>query len=57
MKQGNGKEMNADQNKWKKFPIMEINGLNKQRFQTFIKQIIMNEGKQIISVASKMVEI
>ena len=35
MKQGNGKEMNADQNKWKKFPIMEINGLNKQRFQTF----------------------
>ena len=35
MKQGKGKEMNTDQNKWKKFPIMEINGLNKQRFQTF----------------------
>ena len=42
MKQGNGKEMNADQNKWKKFPILEINGLNKQTFQTFLKQITMN---------------
>ena len=51
MKQGNGKKMNADKNKWKKFQIVEIN------IQKFIKQIIMNEGKQIISVASKMVEI
>ena len=25
MKQENEKEMNADQNKWKKFQIMEIN--------------------------------
>ena len=42
MKQGKGKEMNVDQNKWKKFPIMKINSLNKQIFQTFLKQIIMN---------------
>ena len=34
--------MNADQNKWKKFPILEINGLNKQTFQTSLKQITMN---------------
>ena len=25
MKQGNGKKMNADKNKWKKFQIVEIN--------------------------------
>ena len=42
MKQVNGKEMNANQNKWKKFPIMEINSLNKQTFQTSLKQITMN---------------